>query len=154
MPKLRWNDGMGVLPYTETCEEAGHMLVVLGKQKGKRALGKMKNVGCLKDPVEETVVLPVLIRIDGAGHQALLGPWGKKEDDQRGTVGLEGPGSILQSFECVLNLRCISTIVSRMFWCETLTLNWKCALIHFSCHPTVKKHYIYCQDITIYSVFS
>lgn len=31
-------------------------------------------MGCLKDPLEETVVLPVGIRVDEAGHQALLCP--------------------------------------------------------------------------------
>lgn len=31
-------------------------------------------MGCLKDPVEEIGVLPVVIRVDEAGHQALLCP--------------------------------------------------------------------------------
>lgn len=43
MPKLRWNEGVRVLPCKEGCEEPGHMPVVLGKQKGKRVLGKSKN---------------------------------------------------------------------------------------------------------------
>lgn len=29
---------------------------------------------CLKDPVEEIVVLPVVIRVDAAGHEALQCP--------------------------------------------------------------------------------
>lgn len=45
------------------------MPVLLGKQKGKRALGRGKNVGCLKDPVKETVVIPIVIRVDEAGHE-------------------------------------------------------------------------------------
>ena len=60
------------------------MPVVLGKQKGKRALGKRKNVGCLKDPVEETLVLPVVIRVHEVGHWALLCPQGKKRMTREG----------------------------------------------------------------------
>jgi len=54
------------------------MPVDLGKQKGKRARGKKekrrKNVGCLKDPVEENVILPVVIGVDEAGNDTLLCP--------------------------------------------------------------------------------
>lgn len=65
---------------------------------------------------------------------------GKDENDQRGTeFGLEGLEQVLQRFECVLNLRWISTTVSRMFWYKTLALNWTCSLIHFSYHLFIKK---------------
>lgn len=39
MPKLKQNEGVRVLPCTESSEKPGHMPVVLGKQKGKRVLG-------------------------------------------------------------------------------------------------------------------
>lgn len=75
------------------------MSVVLGKQKGKRALGKIKNVGCLKDPVEETVVLPVVIRVDEAGHWGLLCPWGKKRMTKEAQLVWRGLG---QSYKVLI----------------------------------------------------
>lgn len=50
------------------------MPVVLGKQKGKRLLGKSENMGWLKDPTVVTIMLPVATGLNGMRHQDLLCP--------------------------------------------------------------------------------
>lgn len=46
-----------------------------------------------------------------------------------------GPAKIWMCVE----IEIMFTTVSRMFWYETLALNWICTLIHFSYHLNVKK---------------
>lgn len=58
-------------------------------------------------------MLPVVIGINGMRHQISCVPK-KRMTRERQEYVLEGPELVLQRFGCVLNLRCISVIISRM----------------------------------------